>query len=89
MKARPSEWRTPEEVAKFLRLDVSTVYRWLNAGKLSGLQFGKKWRIADSDLDDFVEEQKAKQRLRAGSVSLCPACGRLSECPWCGGALDS
>jgi excisionase family DNA binding protein len=85
----PSRWRTPEYVAELLGLDVSTVYRWLNAGKLGGLQFGKKWRVTDDDLKDFVRDQKAKQRLRGGGVSVCPACGRPSECPWCGGALDS
>lgn len=85
----PTKWHTPEEVAKLLKLDVSTVYRWLNAGKLGGLQFGKKWRIRDEDLRDFIEQQKAKQRLRAGPVSLCPACGRPSECPYCDSALDS
>lgn len=45
---------TVDEVADFLRVAPNTVYRWCRDGKLIGIKIGKEWRIAQSDLDNFL-----------------------------------
>jgi excisionase family DNA binding protein len=39
------QYYTPREAAKILRVDPRTVYEWLRLGKLSGVKFGRSWRI--------------------------------------------
>jgi excisionase family DNA binding protein len=80
------EWRSPEEVAKLLEVDSSTVYRWLRSGLLGGLQLGKKWRISSRDMNDFLQRQRRKQQEK--QPLECPVCGRRPECPWCGRLID-
>src|SRR4051812_44579565 len=51
---------TVAEVAERLRVYPGTVKRWLREGKLVGILLGDRagWRIAEEDLDVFLERQK-------------------------------
>jgi excisionase family DNA binding protein len=51
---------TVAEVAERLRVYPGTVKRWLRDGKLVGVQLGDRagWRIAEEDLEAFLERQK-------------------------------
>ena len=46
---------TPAQVADRLQVHEHTVTRWLRDGYLRGFKLGKEWRIAPSDLWDFLE----------------------------------
>ena len=48
---------TPDEVADLLKVRRLTIYRWIDAGKLSAKKVGRGLRIAGSDLDAFVDAQ--------------------------------
>lgn len=52
---------TIEEVAERLRVHHSTVRRWLKARELKGYPLGDRagWRIAETDLMEFLERQRA------------------------------
>ncbi|MGM0651811.1 MAG: MEDS domain-containing protein [Bacillota bacterium] len=52
------ELLTVEEVAAYLRTTPNTVYRWLRAGKLTGVKIGKEWRINKEILLAFLAEDK-------------------------------
>lgn len=52
------EFYTIEEVAKLLRVSYLTVFRWIQAGKLSAYKVGKRYRIEISDLNNFLERSK-------------------------------
>lgn len=45
---------SPEEAARYLRVDLYTVYRNLRRGRLPGGKVGRQWRIRKSDLDRFL-----------------------------------
>ncbi len=47
-----------EEVAKTLKVAYLTVYRWVQAKKLTAFKAGKQYRIKKSDLDLFISEKK-------------------------------
>jgi putative molybdopterin biosynthesis protein len=49
---------TIEEVANLLKLSYLTVFRWIQAGKLSAYKVGKRYRIGISDLNNFLERSK-------------------------------
>jgi len=44
------EYLTVEETARRLKVDEETVRRWLREGTLRGLEFGRVWRIPESEL---------------------------------------
>jgi len=48
---------TPQEAAKFLKVDVRTIYRWLKDGTLAGVKIADSWRIRKSDIDGFFEKK--------------------------------
>jgi excisionase family DNA binding protein len=46
---------TPEQIASLLQVNVVTVRRWLNSGKLKGYHLGRKlWRISQPQLEEFL-----------------------------------
>ncbi len=48
------EFHTTEEVARMLRVTVTTVERWLAGGKLRGTKIGRRWLVTLQDLEEFV-----------------------------------
>lgn len=65
-------FREAEWVADQLGLDKNTVYRYLNDGRLPGLQLGKKWLVEEQGLRDFLrrEQQLQTARRQAGGAAL-------------------
>lgn len=50
---------TPKQIADFLQLDIDTIYRYLNSGKLKGQKIGASiWRVSQEDLDNFIKGDK-------------------------------
>lgn len=49
------EYFTPQEVAKKLKIDMSTVYRWIKNGNLRAVKVGHFWRIPESELKRLLE----------------------------------
>ena len=58
-------WLGTLQAAKRLRVNVRTVYRFIDEGKLTAYKFGRVIRIKEADLDAFV----ASQRIAAGGHS--------------------
>ncbi|MBI2614013.1 MAG: helix-turn-helix domain-containing protein [Candidatus Levybacteria bacterium] len=49
-----------KEVSSILKLSVLTVYRYISEKKLKAIQFGGRYLIKKSSLDQFVKERKTK-----------------------------
>ena len=45
---------TVPEVAKYLKVSRTTVWRWCNDGKLLAFKVGKNWRIHRSEIEKIV-----------------------------------
>ena len=52
-----------EEVAAYLGVQPTTVYRWCRDGQLPCLKLGKAWRIRRSALDHFLRRSERRQTL--------------------------
>jgi excisionase family DNA binding protein len=48
----------PEEVAEYLGVKKSTVWRWCRSGYLRCLKIGKGWRIRRDALEDLLKQSK-------------------------------
>ena len=58
------EMLTAEEVARMLRLTEDSVTRLLRQGKLPGVKIAGSWRITRKELQEYLEELRAKQQKR-------------------------
>jgi excisionase family DNA binding protein len=50
---------TVKEVAEYLRVTTTTIYRYLEDGKLPHFKMGRYLRIRREDVETFVEQQLA------------------------------
>jgi excisionase family DNA binding protein len=46
---------TLEEVAKYLKLQPQTVYKWAQEGQIPGAKLGKEWRFRRTILDEWID----------------------------------
>jgi excisionase family DNA binding protein len=51
---------TPQEVADYLKVDVRTVYRWLRKGEMNAIRFQREYRVAESDLKEFLDRRRTR-----------------------------
>ena len=55
-----AEFLTAEEVADYLRLPLSTVYKLVQDKRLPGFKVGKHWRFRAESIQNWVREQEQK-----------------------------
>ena len=48
---------TFKEVAKYLKVNERTIYRMAEAGRLPAFKIGNSWRVRESDLNAWIQEQ--------------------------------
>jgi excisionase family DNA binding protein len=56
------DYYTVEEVARRLRVSNMTVYRWIKAGKLGAYKVGGEFRIAEGDIERFLEGSRFRAK---------------------------
>lgn len=49
---------TPEEAAEILGISVYTLKDFLRAGKIPGVKIGKLWRVEETALREYVENNR-------------------------------
>ena len=50
---------TVREVAEYLKLSRTTVWRWCHAGKLQAFKVGRSWRIHRSELERITRNSRS------------------------------
>lgn len=50
------ELLTFKEVMDYLKVSRTTIYDWLNAGKIKAYKIGKSVRFKRSDIEAFIKE---------------------------------
>lgn len=64
MHAPLSVMMTLEEVAGYLRLHTSTIYRLARAGIIPGVKIGGQWRFNQERVDEWLVQQEAASATR-------------------------
>ncbi|MDP3697340.1 MAG: helix-turn-helix domain-containing protein [Candidatus Taylorbacteria bacterium] len=54
------EFYTAKELANKLRVNIMTIYRYINRGKLRAYKFGKEFRINKDVYNQFLNKAKTK-----------------------------
>ena len=52
---------TLDEVAKYLRIHKSTVYRMTKEGKIPAIKIGNQWRFKKNKIDEWLSKQVEKK----------------------------
>jgi excisionase family DNA binding protein len=60
----PSVLMTLEEVAGYLRLHTSTIYRLARAGIIPGVKIGGQWRFNQERVDKWLAQQEVASATR-------------------------
>lgn len=55
------EYLTTKEIASILKVNVLTIRRWIDSGKLPATFLGKEYRIKKSDYEKFLDERVVKK----------------------------
>ncbi len=58
---------TTEEVLDYLQVNLRTVYRLIKAGKIPAVRVGRQWRFRKTDIDAWLEGQRARVPRAAAS----------------------
>jgi len=62
MQVVDETYYTLDEIAQRLKVSYRTVYRWVQAKELSAYKLGTEWRVAESDLQEFLQARKVRRR---------------------------
>lgn len=49
-----------EELAKMLKVNIMTIYRYIKAGKLKAYKIGREYRIDKNEFNNFLNNVKTK-----------------------------
>jgi excisionase family DNA binding protein len=55
-------YQTVQAIAERLEVAEATVRHWIKSGELRAIDIGKGWRIADTDLDQFLRARETAPR---------------------------
>lgn len=55
---KQEEFYTAKELADKLRVNIMTIYRYIEAKKLKAYKFGKEFRIDKKEFDSFLNRAK-------------------------------
>jgi excisionase family DNA binding protein len=54
------EFYTAKEISEKLKLNVMTIYRYINAGKLKAYKIGKEFRVEKQEFEEFLNRVSTK-----------------------------
>lgn len=55
----PEDWLSVADISEYMNMSTFEVLSQLRSGALPGVRFGREWRIARSDFDEWLNEQRA------------------------------
>ena len=54
----PKEWLTVADICEYMDVSTFVVTSQLRSGALPAVKFGREWRVARSDFEDWINEQR-------------------------------
>ena len=67
---------TTEEVLDYLQVNLRTVYRLIDAGKLPAVRVGRQWRFRRKDIDTWLDRQHQAAPTLPGAQAPRPTAPR-------------
>ena len=57
------KWLTLEQIAEYLQMSTSSIYKMAQKGKIPAYKVGRQWRFKKEEIDEWIRKQKS---LRTG-----------------------
>ncbi len=54
----PKEWLSVADICEYMGVSTFVVTRMLRAEELPAVKFGREWRVARQDFEDWLNEQR-------------------------------
>lgn len=51
---------TLREVSAILRVSTTSLYAWINDGRLPAIRIGREWRVQRANLDGWLDEKRTE-----------------------------
>lgn len=55
------KWLTLEQIAEYLQMSTSSIYKMAQVGKIPSHKVGRQWRFRKEEIDSWVEKKKPKR----------------------------
>jgi excisionase family DNA binding protein len=55
------KWLTLEQIAEYLQMSTSSIYKMAQTGKIPAYKVGRQWRFKKEEIDKWVEKQNPKR----------------------------
>jgi len=52
------KWLTLEQIAEYLQMSTSSIYKMAQTGKIPAYKVGRQWRFKKEKIDSWVEKRK-------------------------------
>lgn len=62
MKKEPDEVMSIGELAEYLKISRSTLYKLVQEGRLPGQKLGKRWRFHKDAIDEWLKQRPENTR---------------------------
>ncbi|MFZ3046746.1 MAG: helix-turn-helix domain-containing protein [Desulfatirhabdiaceae bacterium] len=67
MDEKPGDILTIEELATYLKIPKSTLYKIVREGKVPSQKIGRHWRFRKGSIDHWLEETRTDKHDSAGT----------------------
>ncbi len=57
-------WLTLEQIAEYLQMSTSSIYKMAQKGKIPAYKVGRQWRFRKEEIDKWIEKQKPKNTVK-------------------------
>ena len=57
----PKEWLTVADICEYMGVSTFVVTSQLRSGALPAVKFGREWRVARTDFEDWINEQRDRR----------------------------
>lgn len=58
------EWLSVADICRYMDVSTYVVTNQLRSGDLPAVKFGREWRVARQDFEDWINEQRMNRGLR-------------------------
>ncbi len=66
------DWLSVADICEYMDVSPFVVTSQLRSGGLPAVKFGREWRVAKQDFEDWINEQRVATARRTSSESSLP-----------------
>lgn len=66
----PKEWLSVADICDYMGVSAFVVTSQLRSGSLPAVKFGREWRVARRDFEDWINAQRTRSNLGGEASSV-------------------